>query len=291
MGPRVALVTDSTAYLAAEEAAAYSISVVPLRVVVGDTTYAEGPPSVTRLVSEALRVGERVTTSRPSPLDFLEVYRAAADAGTRAVVSVHLSGELSGTRDAARLGALQAPLPVTVVDSRQVGMGLGFAVLAAAGARDRGAAADEVAETARRRAARTRTLLYVDTLEHLRKGGRIGAPQAVLGSALAVKPILHLVDGRLSLLAKVHTAGRALAELERRTVAYAGDQDVEVAVHHLGNPGRAEELATRLRDRIPRLAGSVVREAGSVIGAHVGPGMIAVVVSPLEAGVQRVTGE
>lgn len=280
----VALVTDSTAHLDGREIADYGISVVPTQVTVGSTTYADGDPEVTRLVTDSLRRGEHVRTARPSPMEFLAGYTAAARTGCSAAVSIHLSGDLSGTHDAARLGAVQAPLPVAVVDSRQVGMGLGFAVLAAADAAERGADAAEVVDLARARAAATETYLYVDSLDYLRRGGRIRLAQAVVSSALPSRPILQVRDGRVTPCAKVRTGGRAMVELERLALGCAGIRSVEVAVHHLGAPILAGELAARLRRRVRRLVRIVVREAASGIGAHVGPGMVSVVVSPTDVG-------
>lgn len=276
----VAIVTDSTAYLSASDAAALGIAVVPLQVVVDGSTYVEGDPALPALVASAVGAGRTVTTSRPAPPLFLAAYAAAAAAGASAVVSVHVSGQLSGTRDAARLAALESPVPVTVVDSGQVGMGLGFAVLAAARAAAGGAAADDVAAVAARRAESAATLFYVDSLESLRRGGRIGSAQALVGSALAVKPLLHVVDGRVAMLAKVRTSGRALAELEQRAVDLAGLREVELAIHHLASPDRAAALATNLRARVPMIARLVVAEIGGVIGAHAGPGLLGIVVAP-----------
>ncbi len=157
-------------------------------------------------------------------------------------------------------------------------MGLGFSVLDAAQAARDGADLGEVAETAARTAARTSTVFYVDTLEHLRRGGRIGAAQAWLGTALAVKPILHVRDGRIVPLEKVRTASRGLARLEALAVRRAGDGRVDVAVQHLAAPQRAAALADRLRDRLPRLGRLLGSEIGAVVGAHVGPGVVGVVV-------------
>lgn len=280
---RVVVVTDSTACLDAGEVDRLGISVVPLRVVVGGTAYAESDPGVGGLVAEAMRSGVAVTTSRPSPADFVAVYRAAAEAGAKEIVSVHLSGDLSGTKDAARLAGLDSPVPVTVVDSRQVTMGLGFAVLAAATAAVDGGEARTVAEVARTTAGETTTLFYVDTLEYLRKGGRIGAARAMLGSALAMKPLLQVEDGRIAVLSKVRTASRALAELERLAVASAATLNgdgVRIAVHHLASAARADELAAHLRDRLPAASPPLIRPTPVTIGAHVGPGTLAVVVAP-----------
>ena len=172
------------------------------------------------------------------------------------------------------------PVPVEVIDSGSLGMGLGFAALPAADAADRGLAADEVAAEARRRATDSSAYFYVDTLEYLRRGGRIGAGQALLGTALAVKPLLYLEHGAIRLLEKVRTSSRAVGRLEDLAVACAGDGPVDVAVHHQANAGRADDLAGRLRARIPLLGDLVVAEVGAVIGAHVGPGLLAVIVSP-----------
>jgi DegV family protein with EDD domain len=278
----VAVVTDSTAYLPADLIEGYGIHVVPLYVVLpgrsGREGFDIGPADVARTLSVR---GQTVSTSRPTPGDFLAAYRAALDAGADHVVSVHLSGELSSTSDAARLAASQVGEHlVTVVDSRSAAMGCGFAVLAAARSAAAGADAAEVAETARRTAAETSTFFVVDTLEHLRRGGRIGAAAAVLGSALSVKPILHVKDGRVVPLEKVRTAARANNRLVQRAVDAAGDGAVSVAVHHLAAGERAERLAAELRERLPALRELHVSELGAAIGAHVGPGAVGVVVAP-----------
>jgi DegV family protein with EDD domain len=199
------------------------------------------------------------------------------------VLSVHLSSQVSGTYESAQLAAREASIPVVPVDSRQVGVATGYAALSAADVVDAGGSAAEAAEAARERAARSHSLFYVDTLEYLRRGGRIGAAAAVLGSALAVKPLLTLREGRIAPLEKVRTTARALGRLEELAVAAAGDRPVDVAVAHLAGKDRAEALADRLR---ARLAANIdgrdvtVGEVGAVIGAHVGPGMVAVVVAP-----------
>ncbi|MEV7356725.1 DegV family protein [Kitasatospora sp. NPDC091276] len=276
----LALVTDSTAYLPQETLDRYGITVVPLSVAVGDAVLCEGVEISPKDVAEALRDKQRVTTSRPNPEAFAAAYRAAAEAGAKGIVSVHISGELSGTVEAARLAAAEAPVPVRVVDSRLVGMALGYAVLAAAEAIADGRDLAAAAEAATRRAAVTSGFFYVDTLEHLRRGGRIGAARALLGSALAVKPLLHLDGGRIEPLEKVRTASRAIARLEEIAVERSGGGEVDITVHHLAAEERAEPLAERLRARVPGLRELYVGEVGAVIGAHVGPGLLAVVVAP-----------
>ena len=285
MSRPVALVTDSVASLPRETVAERGITVVPLQVIVGDTSYDEGAdgPATPQRIAEALRARTRVRTSRPTPSVFAETYRKAAAAGAEQILSVHLSGELSGTYQSALAAAGEAPVPVHVVDTRQVGMGVGFAVLSAADVLDGGGSAAQAAEAAGARAEATTSLFYVDTLEYLHRGGRIGAAAALLGSALAVKPLLKVEDGRVDILEKVRTSGRALTRLADLAVAAAGTDAVDLAVAHLANPDQAAQLAEGLRDRLAeQVAGRQVHsvEVGPVIGAHAGPGMVAVVVAP-----------
>jgi DegV family protein with EDD domain len=281
----VALVTDSTAMLPADLAAARGIDVVPLQVVVGATSYDEGvdPEATPETIAAALREWTPVSTSRPTPAAFADAYTRAAEAGAEEVLSLHLSGEMSGTFESAQLAARAAPLPVRAVDTRQLGVATGYAVLAAADALDAGGSADDAASAALARAEATTSLFYVDTLEYLRRGGRIGAAAALLGSALAVKPLLEIDDGKVATREKVRTTARALSRLEELAVVAGGDRAVDVAVAHLANPERAGALATVLGDRLrTNLDGRevMVGQVGAVIGAHVGPGMVAVVVAP-----------
>jgi DegV family protein with EDD domain len=277
----VAVLTDSTAYLPRALADELGVRVVPLYVVLAGRSGREGEDVSAEDVARALTTrGPRVSTSRPTPGDFVAAYRAALDAGADRIVSVHLSAELSGTWDAARVAASQVGEHiVSVVDSRSAAMGTGFAVLEAARAAAEGADGKTVQRVAVDAAARTRTLFLVDTLEHLRRGGRIGSAAAVLGSALAVKPVLHVVDGRVVPLEKVRTSARALARLVQHVVEHAGEREVSVAVHHLAAAERADRLVTELRARVPRLRELHVSELGAAIGAHVGPGAVGVVVA------------
>ncbi|MER6769014.1 DegV family protein [Streptomyces bacillaris] len=280
MSRHVAVVTDSTAYLPPRTMERHGITAVPLTVVLGDQALEEGTEISARSLAQALQKRHSVTTSRPSPEVFAATYRAAAEAGADALVSLHLSAEFSGTYDAALLAAKDAPIPVRVVDTGMVAMALGFCALAAAESAEAGGSLDEVVAAAEKRAAGTSAYFYVDTLEYLRRGGRIGTAQALLGSALAVKPILQLDGGRIEMLEKVRTASKAIARLEEIVAERAGGATVDIAVHHLAAPERAERLAGRLRERVPGLADLHVSEVGAVIGAHTGPGLLGAVISP-----------
>jgi DegV family protein with EDD domain len=279
MGGRVVVVTDSTAYLPDGLADDLAVRVVPLQVVLGGRSGAEGREVTPAQVASALSAWVPVSTSRPTPAEFAAVYRDVLADGATAVVSLHLSRELSGTWDSARLAATEVGADsIRVVDSRSAAMGLGFAVLAAAEAAAAGGSPEEVYAAAVGTAERTTTLFYVDTLEHLRRGGRIGAAQALLGTALSVKPILHVSEGRIVPLEKVRTASKAVARLEALAVAAAGDGPADVAVHHLAAAERATLLAERLRTRLPQVGRFYSSEVGAVVGAHVGPGVLGVVV-------------
>jgi DegV family protein with EDD domain len=280
MGAGVVIVTDSSAYLPAEHVDRHQITVVPLQVAIDGAVRTEGVDITAAEAAVALRAAHPLTTSRPAPERFAAAYQAAADAGADGIVSVHLSAAMSGTVETARLAAARAPVPVRVVDSRGIGMGLGFAALAGAAAAAAGAPLAKVVAAVEARARAARSLIYVDTLEHLRRGGRIGAAAGLLGSALMVKPLLHIVDGRVAPLEKVRTAARALARLEDLAVQHAADRVVDLAVQHMAAESRAAALAARLCDRLPKVREVYVGEVGPVIGAHAGPGMLGVVIAP-----------
>ncbi|SFB27384.1 EDD domain protein, DegV family [Amycolatopsis marina] len=275
----VAVVTDSTAHLPEGFAERHHIRVVPLHVLIDGIAALDGTDVGPAALAEALGQRRIVTTSRPTPGEFAAAFRAALDDGADSVVSIHLSRDLSGTWEAAVLAAQEVgPDIVRVVDSRTTAMGLGFAALHAATAAADGADSAEVEAVAVRTAARSETLFAVETLEHLRRGGRIGPGAALLGTALAMKPVLRMDDGQIRPLEKVRTMNRAVARLVDLAVEAAGEGSPELAVHHLAAPERAVELANRLEDRLPGSGGCVVSEIGAVIGAHTGPGVLGIVV-------------
>jgi DegV family protein with EDD domain len=276
----VAVVTDSTAYLPVELSGTYELTVVPLTVVVNGAEGLEGVEITPAEVARALSARRfDVRTSRPAPSQFATAYGRLLDGGADGFVSVHLSSRLSGTYEAARLAADEVGPRVAVVDSKTTGMGLGFAALAAGALARAGAPLDAVRRAAADHAAQVSTLFYVDTLEFLRRGGRIGAASALLGTALSVKPILHIVDGAIVVRDKVRTAGRALARLVDLAVEASGAGEVDIAVHHLSAPDRASALADAVTVRLgERLRDCYIAEIGAVVAAHAGPGVVGVVV-------------
>lgn len=332
------MVTDSTAALPPALARAAGVRVVSLDVVVGGRRTLDGDLDGADLLA-ALERGERPVTSQPPPAAFAAAYERAAAEGASAVVSVHLSGALSGTVAAARAAATGAPVPVVVVDSGTVAMGLGFAALAAARAgradvpdappwwrrlRDRFTGASEgfvssvrgsrpraddtnpsltihdphspvqpgadphdvaaVAAVAQAVADSSSVWFLVDSLDHLRRGGRLSGTSALLGAILQLRPLLTMADGRIVVVGKVRTRRAARARLVQLAVeSVLARPQARLAVHHLGNPDAATELVEQvLAATGDRVVETVVTEAGAVLAAHVGPGALAITVADAE---------
>ncbi|WP_026552208.1 DegV family protein [Arthrobacter sp. H20] len=280
---RIAVVTDSAAALPPEwlaaGGAADGVVVVPMPVMIAGRIFGEGTDDLTRPLSVALAEGAEVRTSRPSPGQFEGVYRKLEADGATGILSVHLSGGLSGTADAARLAAAAVAIPVEVVDCRTVGMAMGFGVAAAqAGARDGLDLAGAAAVT--QAVCDSSTLRFlVPSLEQLRKGGRIGAAASVLGTLLAVKPILSVQDGRILPLEKVRSATKATARLiDLVEKDIAGRPDAVVAFHYFGNETEVQELTRNLAERHPEVH-TVLAQLPAVLAAHTGLGVIAIAVA------------
>ncbi|OAE01900.1 DegV family protein [Arthrobacter sp. OY3WO11] len=282
---RTAVVTDSAAALPADWTAGLSgdgrLTVIPMPVMVGEEIYGEGEDDISETIALALASGTSVKTSRPSPGQFEQAYRSAQQRGFEAVVSVHISGELSGTADAARLAAARVGIPVEVVDSRTVGMAQGMAVQAGVRAAAEGGDAATVAAAAAEQAAQTKVYFYVPSLEQLRRGGRIGPAASLLGTMLAIKPILAVDGGKIVPLEKVRSAAKAVARLEEIVATDAGARParaVRLAVHHFGNPEEAQSLAERLARALPQCPPAQASSLPAVLAAHAGLGVLAVIV-------------
>ena len=265
-------------------AAKRGIQVVPLSVRLGARVGQEGVDIDTAQLCAALADRRLdVQTSRPAPAEFAARYHAALDArclGGRVRAPLeravgHLGGGAAGGGE---VGADR----VRVVDSRAACMGLGFAVLAAADAADAGGGWTR----SRRRRSRPRrgaACSSRSTPSIASAAGDASGRRRVVGTALAVKPLLHVAQGRILPLEKVRTSARAAQRLVELAVQAAGGGPVDVAVQHLAAASRAEELAARLRERLDVRARLLVSEVGAVIGAHVGPGLLGVVVAPRRA--------
>ena len=284
---RVAVVTDSTADLTVEEAERLGVAMVPLQIGFGDETLLDRVEITPAAFYRRLREGGVLpTTSQPSPTAFADVF---SDLLTRhdAIVGAFISRKLSGTIGAAEMarkmvmesGAAKDGV-IELIDSRTASYGLGQVIVAAARVAARGGGAAEVGETVRRIMARSRAYIAVDSLESLRRGGRIGGAAALLGSLLQIKPILTVKDGLVSVEEKVRTFQRALDVLAQRAAREATPGDdggaPQVSVVHTAAPEHAAALAERLTRVAPHVEWQV-RDMGPTLGVHLGAGQAGVV--------------
>jgi DegV family protein with EDD domain len=274
---QVAVVTDTTHYAPRELLRAHDIHEVSLYVNLGDRHERESEmPDFDAFYQQLRELDHLPTTSQPSIGDFLEVYEPLAAAG-RDIVSVHIAGGISGTPETARQAATEiagkfAGRRVEVIDSRTACGGIGLCALAGAAAASTGADIDAVAARVNAAADAMKIWFAVDTLEFLKRGGRIGTAQAWLGGALKIKPILT-IDREITPVERVRTAGRAFERMVDYLKARHDDGADGWVVQHIQAPEQAEKLVERGRE-IFRTEPVFVSEIGPVIGTHVGPGLI-----------------
>jgi DegV family protein with EDD domain len=272
----VRIVTDSTADLPPQFAHDLGISVVPLSVIFGDEVYREGIDIHHDLFYDKLINGKVFpTTSAPSEGEFLEVYEPLLKE-TDEIVSIHLSSKLSATYDNAcqvAQGLSDRGARIEVVDSRVVSLGLTFVVMAAARAAREGGGIDEIRAAADSTIERIRIYILLDTLEYVRRGGRIGRARAFLGAMLRVKPMLALRDGEVHPYERVRTKRHAMDRLFQIATSYPNIR--EVALGYSTNPQDAHDFQQRLAEVMPHVNIWTSR-FGPVIGTHGGPGVLGV---------------
>jgi DegV family protein with EDD domain len=274
--PTVGVVTDSSCDLPADLAERWGIEVVPLMIRFGDEELVDREQlSTTEFWARCAQSTELPSTAAPSPGRFEQSYRKLAEQGAGSVVVITLSGALSATMQSAELAARSVAadgIDVRIVDSRTVSLGLGTIALAAAERAAGGADTDTVEQLARELAGRTRVFGALDTLENLKKGGRIGNAKALLATALSIKPIIEVADGVVEQHGKQRTRTKALAFLVDKVASFQGRIE-HLAVLHADSPD-IDDFVARLR---PYADGEiVVGQIGPVIGAHAGRGTIGV---------------
>lgn len=271
----VIVVTDSSARLAAVEVAEWGIRVVPLHILVDGRDLRDGVDEIPADLYQ-----RKVSTAAASPTELAAVYRAAlVDSDGAGVVAVHISTALSSTIGAAEHAARDFDGAVRVVDSKSAGMGTGFVALAAARTARRGADLDTVVAQAEATVPRVHAYLVVQRLENLRRSGRIGTAASWLGTALALKPLLRIHDGKLELAARVRTTSKATVAMVEGVLALVGEHRAGLAVHHVDNPEGAAEVAATLASALPGCRPAIVTELGPVLGVHLGPGAVGVVLA------------
>ena len=274
---KIAVVTDSSAYIPEEALGGLSIPVIPVWLIWGDEHLRDGvdidPPTFYRRLQESEVLP---TTSQPSAGEFEQFFRqVGAEADT--IVGVFLTSKLSGTVASAQVAKAQLPeLNIRIVDSLSVSMGLGFIVVAAARAAAAGKSPDDVVAAAEEMRDRVHLLFVVDTLEYLHRGGRIGGAKWLLGTALSIKPLLHFVDGTIEPLAQVRTKRKAIARmLEVAEERLGGKRMAEASVVDANSPDEADAVAEQVKERfgIPTVYRTVLSPA---IGTHGGPGTVVI---------------
>lgn len=277
---RVAVVTDSTAYIPDEALGGLDIPVIPLWLVWGDDRYRDGvdidPGTFYRRLRERATIP---TTSQPSVGEFIDFYRRVAEEmQTDTIVGAYISAKISGTVASAEAAAAQLPeLNITVIDSLSTSMGLGFVALAAARAAAAGGSVEEVVAAADSVRERLTVLFAVDTLEYLHKGGRIGGARRFLGTMLDIKPLLHLSDGCVEPLCQVRSKRRAIAEmLDTAEESLRGRPMAEVAVIDVDNREESDLVAEKVKKRFD-ISTVYQTSVSPVIGTHAGPGTVGMV--------------
>lgn len=274
----VVVVTDSSALLPAEMREEFAVREVPLHILLDGADLRDGVDDIPDDIYK-----RHATTAAATPAELGAVYRQAlADSHGDGVVAVHISAALSGTYRAAELTAAELGPAVRVIDSKSAAMGTGFTALAAARAAAAGSGLDTVAHAAQAAVRRTHALIVVHRLDNLRRSGRIGGAKAWLGTALALKPLLLIDDGKLVLAQRVRTVKHAMAALVERVCQLVGESPAALAIHHVDNPQGAHQVAAALADRLPACEAAIVTPLGPVLAVHVGAGALAVCLQRVE---------
>lgn len=278
---RVKIVTDSGSDIPADIAEELGITVVPLTVHFGDEEYKDGVELDAKQFYQRLYAGDLPRTSQPSPAEFEAVYRELQQ-DADAIVSCHLSSELSGTMQSAVLASTMdgIDVPVHVVDSRSASLGIGWMAMEAARMAKDGADADTIVAHVQAIAERHKVLFVVDTLEFLQRNGRIGRAQAFVGGLLNIKPLLTIDDGVVAPLERARGRAKARARLLDLVSAGVDGRRIRVGVMHGDVPDEAEALAEQLRERVD-VEELMIGQLGATIGTHAGPGTIGIVYYPV----------
>ena len=275
--PKVALVTDSTSYITPELVQKYHITVLPQVLIWGEETFRDGidiqPDEFYQRLEKA---SVMPSTSQVSPADVQKVFQDLLDQDYH-VLAVLVSSKLSGTISSAHQAFIEMPgTPIEIVDSESVAMAMGFQVLAAAKAAEQGATLAECKELAEKSRQYTGLFVTVNTLEFLHRGGRIGGGARFLGTALNLKPILEVKNGRLEAVERVRTRGKALnrvVELVEQQVN--GRRPLHLASLHANSPVDAQYMLDQLKERL-EVDEEVISIVSPVVGTHAGPGTVGI---------------
>jgi DegV family protein with EDD domain len=285
---RIAFVTDSTAGLPPDQVEKYRVTVIPLQVIFGTETFRDGIDLTQREFFDRLKSARVLpTTSQPTVADFEEAYQKLVDdPEVDSIISVHISSRLpSGTYSSAVQAAERVASgrnkKVTVIDSWSAYMGEGLMIINGARAAEEGASHADVVKLIEEMRPRVKILLLVDTLEYLQRGGRIGGAQALVGGLLNIKPILHVLEGKVEPLERVRTRRKAMERLIELGADFVSGKPVQIAVGHAEVPEDARSLTEMARQKM-NVVEEFTSDLGPVISTHTGPGVLGFVLHRME---------
>ncbi len=271
----IGIVTDSTAYLPENFISANAIEVIPVQVIIAGQTRDDSAELLIEEVVSQLRAGNPVTTARPGVQTFLTAYEKLIQSGATEILSIHLSSKLSGTFESALLASKQIKAPVTVIDSKGIAGALAHCVSQAVDFRNQGLSITQIELKLNQAIEQRKMYFYVDTLEFLARGGRISNLKSKIGHWLTVKPILKLENGNVEVHELVRTEEKALYRLIE--LAVENGRDHSYLINHVAGAQRAALIAEAIADTL-KINPVPITSAGAVVGAHVGPGTVAVVI-------------
>lgn len=277
----VKIVTDSTADLSASQVERYGISVAPITVIFGTETYADGIDLDAGQFYEKLTTEKELPkTSQPSPETFRQIYDEIATGGDT-ILSIHISGKLSGTLNSAELASKIAKAEIITLDTKTASQGIGLSVLVAAEALKRGLTLAETIAVTNKSIARTFSVFAVDTLEYLQRNGRIGKAASLIGSLLQIRPILYAdPDGMVAPYDKVRGRSQIIPSLVSAALKNVSpEQPVNLSVVHSWNEDGARELLSSLEEHY-QVVDLHIGMVGPAIGAHIGPGAVGLMIQP-----------
>lgn len=264
----VAVITDSVSGLAPSVAAEFGVYLIPVRVTTPEGTFADGAGFGPDDAIAAIQEGKSVETAEPQVAAMVNAFAECAQAGAQAIVCVHVSAELSGTVGVAQAAAAMSPVPVTVVDTGTTGMAQGYAALAAGAVSLSGGTAEDVADAARATAASSQVFLTVDTLDFLRRSGRVSGTVAALGSMLKVRPILGVREGRVESIDRARGTDSA-----RRQVLALAERRAGEMVRPAGAVGLVGAASVPDELRLNIAGPTLESDPPTSLAIHAGPGM------------------
>jgi DegV family protein with EDD domain len=273
---KVAIVTDGVSSLTPAQGEQYGLKVAPIYVIFDEKTYLSGVNLDASEFYRLLRANKKLpTTSQPIAKDFIDIFTKLKDEVDE-IVTVVVSHHLSATLQSALMAQKEfTEIPVHVINSESVSLGLGMMAIAGARAAAQGQDAQQVLQLLEKIKQSMNVIFTVETLEYLHKGGRIGGATALLGSALSIKPILYIKDGRIEPLEKTRTRKRAVARLLELVEEKVGRSETQFAILHCEAEQEAVALGEEIKAKF-NCVDLVISEAGPVIGTHAGPGTLGV---------------